>query len=356
MKKKFKKVRYLFEYIAVMPVYIFVRLLPLKGVYLLATVIGSIFYYIYPKAKKLIIANLSIAFPEKSPKELKKIAKKNCSNTILMLLEFFWFINRHDKLLSRLTMDPKIEEALIKCNIEKRGVIWVTPHIGNWEVARIAQTSLDAIKMAVVARPLNNPHLNKLFNFGREADGSTVIPSKGAVKGMINAMKNGLLIATLIDQNTRARDGGMFVDFFGLPVCTSRAPAMFGRKFNAYLAVGGAVRKPGYKYETFLKLLPKEAKDYESDEALISDLMKLTEEVIREYPEQYLWLYERWCYIPETSSEEKKGKYPYYSKEVTPRFYSEKISRGVSFEDLKKDELKKKEMSNENISGNGQSS
>jgi KDO2-lipid IV(A) lauroyltransferase len=351
ISKKLKKIRFILEYIAVMPVYLFVRLLPLKGVHILANIIGTVFYYIYPKAKKLITANLSIAFPEKTPAELKKIAKKNCRNTILMLLEFFWFINRHDKLLKRLTMDPKIEKALKKCNDEKRGVIWVTPHIGNWEVARIAQTSLDAIKMAVVARPLNNPHLDKLFNYGREADGSTVIPSKGAVKGMINAMKNGLLIATLIDQNTRARDGGMFVDFFGLPVCTSRAPAMFGRKFNAYLAVGGAVRKPGCRYETFLKLLPKEAGDYSSDEELIADLMKLTEEVIREYPDQYLWLYERWCYIPETCPEEKKKKYPYYSKEVTPRFYSAKVPRGVTFEDLKKEKEK-----NEDISGNRKSS
>jgi len=340
--KKFKKIRYLFEYLAVLPVYFFVRMLPLKGVHILATLIGGIFYYSYPKAKKLIVANLAVAFPEKNKCELKKIAKKNCSNTILMLLEFFWFINRHDKLLDRLTMDPKIEQALKKCNSEKRGVIWVTPHIGNWEVARIAQTSLDAIKMAVVARPLNNPFLDKIFNYGREADGSTVIPSKGAVKGMINAMKNGLLIATLIDQNTRARDGGLFIDFFGLPVCTSRAPAMFGRKFNAYLAVGGAVRKPGCKYETFLRLLPKEAKEYESDEALIGDLMKLTEEVIKEYPEQYLWLYERWCYISENCPEEKKKLYPYYSKMVTPRFYNTKIPRGVSFEDLKNQENQKK--------------
>ena len=353
--KKFKKIRYIFEYICVMIVYYFIRLLPLPLVFKLASFLGYSLYYFYPPARKLIIANLSVAFPEKTKSELKKIAKKNCSNIILMLLEFFWFINRHDKLLKRLTMDPLIEKTLKECSAAKRGVIWVTPHIGNWEVARVAQTSLEAIKMAVVARPLNNPYLDEIINYGRKADGSEVISSKGAVKGMINALKKGRLIATLIDQNTRARDGGMFVDFFGLPVCTSRAPALFGRKFDAYLGVGGAIRKPGCKYETFLRLLPKDTSEYTSDEELIQDLMKLTEEVIKEYPEQYLWFYERWCYIPETISSEKKKFYPYYSKLVTPRFYSNKIPRGVTFEELEKEKsksLNKNEGDNENSSSN----
>lgn len=330
MKKKLKKIRYFIEYLFVLPTYYFVRLLPLRGVFTLANFWGFFLYHI-PKSRKLIIANLQLAFPEKKICEIRKIARKNCTNTILMIMEFVWFSDRHERLDPLLTMDPKIQKNIDKCLKDKRGVIWVTPHLGNWEVARIAQTNTQEIPMAVVARTLNNPFLNKLINSGRSnADGTRVITAKGAVKGMINALKDGYLIATLIDQNTRARDGGIFVDFFGLPVCTSRAPALFGRKFNSFLAVGGAVRK-GDEYETFLSELPKDTNEYDSDEELVQALMNLTEELVRKYPEQYLWMYERWRYIPQDLDDEEKIKrYPYYATLATPRFYDDRAPKEKS--------------------------
>lgn len=321
--KKFKKIRYFIEYILVLPWYFLIRILPLRCIFALASFAGF-FLYLIPPFRKLIIANLKIAFPEKKICEIRRIARKNCTNTVLMILEFVWFMNRHEKLNPILTMDPKIQKNIDKCVKDKRGVIWVTPHLGNWEIARIAQTNTQEIPMAVVARTINNPFFNKLINSGRsETDGTRVITAKGAVKGMINALKDGYLIATLIDQNTKARDGGIFVNFFGLPVCTSRAPALFGRKFNAFLAVGGAFRK-GRKYQTFLSELPKDTKDYKSDEELIQALMNLTEELVRKFPEQYLWMYERWRYIPEETPEEIRKRYPYYATEVTPRFYDDR--------------------------------
>lgn len=317
--KKLKPIRYVIEYAFVKTIYLFIRLLPLKCVFILADFIGF-FLYLAPHPRKLIKANLKIAFPDKKSWEIHKIARKNASNIVLSILEFFWFINRHHKLNNLLYMDPKIQPMIDKCVKNKTGLIWVTPHLGNWEVARIAVSNSQDIPMAVVARKLNNPYLNKLINYGRMADGSRVIPAKGAVKGMIKALKDGCMVATLVDQNTRARDGGIFVNFFGLPVTTSRAPALFGRKFKAILAVGGAIRK-GYKYETFVEELPKKPKDYQSDEELIQDIISKTEDFICQYPDQYLWMYERWRYIPEDLDEEKKKRYPYYASEVTPRFY-----------------------------------
>lgn len=327
MKKALRKIRYIIEYLFVLPTYYFIRILPLRAVFALANFWG-VFLYLIPQCRKLIMANLKIAFPEKDIRDVRKIARKNCTTTILMVMEFVWFSVRHESLNPILTMDPKIQKNIDKCVKDKRGVIWVTPHLGNWEVARIAQTNTQKIPMAVVARTLNNPFLNKLINSGRSnADSTRVITAKGAVKGMINALKDGYLIATLIDQNTRARDGGIFVDFFGLPVCTSRAPALFGRKFNAFLAVGGAVRN-GYEYETFLSELPKDTKEYESDEELIQALMDLTEELVRKYPDQYLWMYERWRYIPKDLEDaEEKKRYPYYATVANERFYDERAPK-----------------------------
>lgn len=319
--KKLKPFRYLIEYIGVMAAILIVRLIPLKWLHSLASFCGF-WMYIIPKVRKLIIANLQIAFPEKNICELRIIARKNTTSMVLSILEFCWFVDRHEKLNDLLYMDPVITETIDECMKIKKGVIWVTPHLGNWEIARIALSNTQDIPMAVVVRTMNNPHLDKIINSGRNADGSRVITAKGAIKGMVKALKDGYLMATLIDQNTRARDGGIFVDFFGLPVCTSRAPALFGRKFKAFLGVGGAVRtKDGYA--TFLKKLPKAAEEYKSDEELVQALMVLTENMIREYPEQYFWLYERWRYIPKDIDNKRKELYPYYSTMANPRFYSE---------------------------------
>ncbi|MBN1865375.1 MAG: lysophospholipid acyltransferase family protein [Victivallales bacterium] len=323
-----KRSRYFLEYFFSFCAYHFVRALPLRLVFILADIAGF-FLYLFPPAKRLITANLKVAFPEKDIREIRRIARRNAASTVLFVLEFFWFAGRHERLVKILEMDPEIQRIVTRCDESGRGIIWVTPHLGNWELARIAQTTLQRIKMAVVVRAMNNPYLDRLINGGRTVTGTRVIEARGAVKGMIQALKDGMIVATLIDQNTRARDGGVFIDFFGLPASTSRAPAMFGKKFNAFLAVGGAVRTAS-GYKTFVKPLPKDIMEYDSDEAILRGLMALTEDYIRQYPEQYLWMYERWRYIPEDIGEDKKALFPYYAVQVTPRFYSDRAPKDPS--------------------------
>lgn len=321
LKKNLKPLRNLFVYFWVMVGYYFTRMLPIPAMHAFAKFAGF-FVYAVPSLRMLIIANLKVAFPEKESREIRQIARKSCTNVVLFGMEFFWFTNRHDKLAELMYMSVEQKKLMAECRDNKTGLIWVVPHLGNWELARIGISNAN-FPMSVVARTMDNPYLNKLINAGRKADGSNVIPAKGAVKGMIKALKEGSIVATLVDQNTRARDGGIFVNFFGLPVSASRAPAMFGRKFNAVLALSGATRK-GYGYEMIFKKMAKPASEYNSDEELIQDIMKLVEDLVREYPEQYLWMYKRWNYIPAYLDGEKKECYPYYATEVTERFFSDK--------------------------------
>lgn len=324
LKKKLKPIRNLFVYFWVMVGYYFTRMLPIPVMHVFANFAGF-FVYAVPSLRKLIITNLTIAFPEKEKHEIRKIARKNCTNLVLFTMEFFWFVDRHDELAKRMHMSDEQVALMTKCRDKKTGLIWVVPHLGNWELARIGISNAK-FHMSVVARTMNNPYLDRLINRGREADGSGVIPAKGAVKGMVKALKKGSIIATLIDQNTRARDGGIFVDFFGLPVSTSRAPAMFGRKFNAVLTISGATRQ-GTSYEMIFERLPKPANEYSSDEELIQALMKLLEDLIRKYPEQYLWMYKRWNYIPKDLDEETKQRFPFYAEEVTERFFNDRAPK-----------------------------
>ncbi|HCE43819.1 MAG TPA: hypothetical protein DET40_09755 [Lentisphaeria bacterium] len=318
-------VRFFLEYIAVLPLYWFIRILPHCLLFPSAKFAGSMFFLL-PSVRRLLCANIRIAFPDKDDSEVRGIASRSASNLILALLEFFWFIDRPE-MLEKYVDFPEKERVITEKNKKTgHGLIWATPHLGNWELAGLKFRHDAEIPFAVVVRPLNNFFLNRIIHSGRSSEGSRVIPDKGAVKGMIKALKEGFFIATLVDQNTRARDGGVFVDFFGLPVPTSRVPAMFARKLNTPVAVGGCIRK-GNRYEMFAEELPKLPSEYMTDEDLIQDIMKITERLVRENPDQYLWLYKRWLYIPEAVTEEQRRSYPFYSVKTTPRFYSELASK-----------------------------
>ena len=87
------------------------------------------------------------------------------------------------------------------------------------------------------------------------------------------------------------------------------------------VVVGGCIRK-GKRYEMFAEELPKLPAEYGSDEDLIQDIMKITEKIVRRYPDQYLWLYKRGLYIPENATEEQRKRYPFYSVKPAAKFFS----------------------------------
>ena len=176
------------------------------------------------------------------------------------------------------------------------------------------------VDMAAVAKKMRNPYLNNLINHHKRENvkGLKIIFSVGAMKSSVKALKEGLGLGFLIDQNTRVRDGGEWLNFFGLSCPGSVAPATLKRYADAHnipsvIIYGTSIRTPDGKITACFEYLPKPFESYASDKEVINDLMKITENYIRQYPEQYLWLYKRFQYIPPDASPELKEKYPYYA-------------------------------------------
>ncbi|MCK5845328.1 MAG: lysophospholipid acyltransferase family protein [Victivallales bacterium] len=315
-----RKIRHVFEYAGIMTLYGVTRILPYSGISAIAGV-GGFFIYLIPQFRKLVSANLEVAFPEKDDREIRDLTKSNLRHTALLALEFFWFKNRGVAADAMVRFD---NEATLKMLDEldelNKGGIWIPFHLGNWELQGMRYQRARNPKFAVVVRKMNNLLLDKFVNDGRRSEGTKVIYAKGAVKEMLRALRETFYIGTLIDQNTKARDGGMFVDFFGLPVPASRAPAMFARKMNLPICVSCCVRmKTGF--ELHVNLLTKGAAEFADDEEFTQAVMREIEGFVRRFPEQYLWLYERWRHIPEDIDEKRRKRYPYYASVVTPRFY-----------------------------------
>ncbi len=306
------------------PIWIFshiIKIMPRPVLDFTAELSGRIMYMV-PMFRKIVIANISVAFPEYDRKKVKHMAQRSFTNLVRTLLEFFWFSNSEERLNRYVLLAPEAYEMLNRHIQANENIIFVTPHLGNWEATGLKVAISGGLDFAVVVRPPRYEWLNKLIKAERGSFGNDIIEAKGAGRAMFKALKAGKSMATLIDQNTRVRDGGVFVDFFGLPVPSSRAPAVFAaRNPKVQLYVAGGVRLPDKRIQTFFEALPKPQSEYSDDQEMIQDLMTITEKYIRKNPDQYLWFYKRFQYIPRDATEELKSKFPYYAATAPDKFY-----------------------------------
>lgn len=325
--KPFETLRQLLEYWAVLSAFFIMHKIPLGFSRAIAPLFGWL-AYLAPGFGKIALMNVRAAFPEKSDAEVRSVTRASFAHLFLTFMEFFWIKGRSEQFKEIVECEEECERtALAAKESGAKGLIFVTPHAGNWEYAGMTLALLLGFKVGVVARAVRNPYLDKFISSGRMVEGIRVIRSKGAARGMVNAIEDGYAVGTLIDQNTRARDGGIFVDFFGLPAPVSRAPAAMARKGGYFVAVGATRRLPDGKVIAQFRPLPKPTSEYASDEEMTQAIMKMSEDFIRKAPEQYLWFYKRFQYIPPDAPEELKKRYPAYAKVADFRFFDKGAAR-----------------------------
>ena len=270
-----------------------------------------------PEAKRLIAANLHLAFPDWAADKVAQTGREALTNAILLALEFIWFLRQPGKLPELIDTPAEAADKLAQLQTSQTGTILVTPHIGNWEFMGQAVAALSD-DLYAVAQSRRNPWLESMILRARQANGLHVIYDRGAARQMLSVLRAGGVLGVLMDQNTRPAEGGVFVDFFGLPVAVTRAPAALARRMACKVLVVACVRNVKRGRFTLAVLeLPKPAAAYESDEEMTQALVAANEELIRKYPTQYAWLYRRWRYVPDSAPTQVRERYPYYARPYT---------------------------------------
>ena len=322
-----KKIRWTIEFVLLYIPYLLIRVMPWPLMRGGAWLIGFLLYLL-PGVRKLVRANIKAAMPELSEKEVKRITRKCFDNITWNMTEYIWMVGNEKRIRRCCGLSENVLKELKKFVETKTRVIFVTPHFGSWEAAGLMAPFYGGVPIAAIAKPMRNPYLNKFLNSRNRENtpGVHVIFSKGAMRAAIQALKEGYGIGTLIDQNTRVRDGGEFVTFFGLPVPSSTAPAMLKsycdqKNIPCQIMVGIALRNEEGKVIGDGRLLSKPFEEYSSHTEILQELMDISEEVIRRYPEQYLWGYHRFQYIPKDVTPEQRRRYPWYAVEPGERFY-----------------------------------
>ncbi len=184
-------------------------------------------------------------------------------------------------------------EHLKKSYAEGKGALIVTAHYGAWEMgAKIWPFS--GFRTAVVARRVKNPFVNEFVTKIRSCEGVRVIPARDAVRESIKWLKNGNLLAVLIDH--RVTEGGLKIPFFGRNAFTTTLPAILALRYGVPVHPVHCWRE-----EDRVKVHvapPLDLSDLSVNELDIIQATKrmnaVVESWVRERPEAWLWIHNRW--------------------------------------------------------------
>jgi KDO2-lipid IV(A) lauroyltransferase len=180
--------------------------------------------------------------------------------------------------------------------------IFVTAHLGSWEVAT-AVAALRGGGGSVVLRRLDNVVLDRLFQRFRMVPGGRVIEKRGAAFAALAALRAGQNVALLADENAGRR--GEWIPFFGREASTHRLPALLACQTGSPVVVAVAVRRPGGRLLTRLATIePPAVPEVASIAAISRSIAVIFERWIREDPLQWRWIHWRWKHRPDGSEEQ----------------------------------------------------
>ncbi|MCH2138140.1 MAG: lysophospholipid acyltransferase family protein [Phycisphaerales bacterium] len=184
--------------------------------------------------------------------------------------------------------------------------ILLTGHMGNWELLGYTLSMLG-LKLNALARPLNNELMNRWLLGIRQSWGMRIITKFGAAPEMQAILERGEHLAFIADQNAGPR--GVFVPFFGRLASAYKSIGLLAITQNIPIVVAGAFRTgPGVQYHAHVQEVITPDMWADKDNPLYWVTARYTwalEQLVRRYPEQYLWIHRRWKSRP---PHEDKGK------------------------------------------------
>ena len=275
------------------------RIVPLKAVLPLAAAFGSLAYRLSARYRNVGLKNLTLAYgDELTDAEKRRIVEDVFRNFAKGAIAEFPYVGSMtpDHVRRLVTIDPKDEEYLWSLYREGNGILFITGHFGNFELAA-KRIAIEGIKLWVVARLDRNAVMADLFNGIRKHGGYQVLGRGNAAKEVMRALKRGELVAMLPDQ----KSDDVWVPFFGRLSGTVAGPAILAMRTGAPLIPAFCVRQPDDTHHVML--LPRiEAVSTGDQHADVDRIMTAVnaaiETAVRRHPDQWLWVHDRWRDTP----------------------------------------------------------
>src|SRR5580700_3977742 len=244
-------------------------------------------------------ANLTAAFPEKSPEEIETILKGVWDNLGRLGAEFahidhIWEHDRARPENSRIEIEERTHELFAQLRLDGKPALIFASHLGNWELPALAAVAhgLDA---AILYRRPNSASANRAIEDMRKVKMGTLIPAgRDAPLRLAEALQNGQHVAMLVDQYLT---GGVEVTFFGRKTRANPMLARLRRQVECPIHGVRIIRLPGHRFRAELSEEVQPVRDASGQIDIQGTMQAVTSVVegwIREYPDQWLWLHRRW--------------------------------------------------------------
>ena len=255
---------------------------------------------LHRRLSRVGMRNLELAFPEMAQAERRRIVRAVFTSLGRLLGEVCRFPRYTRENVSQAAVYDGLENFL-EAERRGKGVLFLTAHLGGWEVGSFAH-SLYGHKLHIVVRPLDNPYLDALVRRYRTLHGNTTFDKQDFARGLLGAMKAGETVGVLMDTNMTPPQG-VFVDFFGHLACTASGVARVALRTDAAVVPAFTIwdaelGKYRIRFDRALELVRTgdEANDVVANTAMFT---KAIEGYVRRYPEQWLWVHRRWKARPE---------------------------------------------------------
>jgi KDO2-lipid IV(A) lauroyltransferase len=297
-----------FEYAAMWLVLKTAGILPRRAARAYGAAVACVFFGLVPRLKRIALFNLKLAFPEWSDERRREVVSGMIRQLGWMGGEFSQFPKyTAERIKEIVVLDGP--ENFLAAERGGKGVLVLTGHFSAWELAPFAQARFG-YPLSFLAREVENAKVNTLVNYYRTLSGNKPIEKNQSARAVLRVLGGGGTVGILADQNTILEEG-VFVDFFGIPACTTTGIARMALHTGAavvpgYILWDAAIGKYRLTFDSPVEL----ARTGNTESDVLENTARFTkviEEIVRKNPEQWVWVHKRW----KTRPAGEKSIYPF---------------------------------------------
>lgn len=260
-----------------------------------AVMITRVLYTFRLRLRRTAEFNLRLAFPAWSGRERRRAIHNMIRQVGWMAAEFAHFPQYKPENIERIVVLEGFENFQA-AQRRGKGVLFLTGHMSAWELAPFAH-ALYGYPLHFLARPIENARVNALVDRYRCLSGNQPINKNQAARTILSILHGGGTVGILIDHNTSLEEG-VFVDFFGVPACTTTGLARFALRTDAAVVPGFLSWDPGInKYRLSFDPMIELARTGDEEGDIRENTARFTrvvEDYIRRHSDQWLWVHKRW--------------------------------------------------------------
>lgn len=270
-------------------------LLPFGVLYALSDVLAFILHHVVGYRKKVIRANLRLAFPEKTESEIRAITRKFYRNLTDVLLESLKVPTLSIREAARRyrILHPEVANHYLD---QKRPIILTGSHLGNWEYGGLTLPAAFHGAVITAYKPLTNKTIEVFFNRARERTGMEMVSMDEVFRTMRKRSQEAAVYILLSDQSPSSRKSAYWVPFFGTETPFLPGMEVLSRKFDFPVIYYRTVRTRRGFYELHFEELTAHPTQV-ADKGITAAYAVTLEKDIRNAPEQWLWSHKRWKHV-----------------------------------------------------------